>query len=283
MSAWRLSIITTVTMLAFAGNSLLCRAALAHTRIDPASFTSVRLLSGAVTLFAIVWIRHRGPALMGNWISAGSLFTYAACFSFAYTSLPAGIGALLLFGAVQATMISYGLAAGERLSIAKSFGMLLALAGLVGLLLPGVEAPPITGAAMMLIAGIAWGIYSLRGRGAGDPLGETAGNFVRTVPMTLLVSLILFSKATPDTAGLLYAVASGTLASGMGYAIWYAALPALRATTAAMVQLSVPAIAALAGALMLGESITLRLVLASIAILGGIAIFITNRAPALSR
>ncbi len=284
MSPLRIFGLTSLAMLAFAGNSLLCRLALKHTPIDPASFTAIRLVSGAVMLFLIVKLRRSTrTALMGqgNWLSAFALFAYAAGFSFAYVSLSAATGALLLFGAVQATMISHGFWAGERLRRLQLLGLLLAFGGMVGLLLPGLAAPPLLGSILMLGAGVAWGVYSLRGKGTGDPTGVTAGNFMRAAPMALLLSLLLLSqpavRASWDTAGFCYALASGALTSGIGYAIWYTALPALKATQAATVQLSVPVIAALGGIVFLGESLTLRLMLASIAILGGIALVILER------
>lgn len=210
----------------------------------------------------------------GNWPSALALFAYAAGFSFAYVSLPAATGALLLFGAVQATMIGYGVWAGERLLKLQLVGLMLAFGGLVGLLLPGLSAPPLSGALLMMGAGIAWGIYSLRGKGAGDPLKVTTGNFLRAAPIAAALSLYMLQGASVDSAGLFYAVASGALASGLGYAIWYAVLPALKATNAATVQLSVPVIAAAGGVIFLGEPITVHLTLASAAILGGIALVI---------
>lgn len=266
--------LTSLAMLAFAGNSLLCRVALKQTGIDAASFTTVRLVSGALVLWLIVRLRGGGYTGGGNWPSALTLFAYAAGFSYAYVSLPAASGALLLFGAVQATMIGWGLWRGERLRALQLAGMLFALGGLIGLLLPGLSAPPPGGALLMIGAGVAWGIYSLRGKGAGDPTQVTAGNFLRAAPLAAVLSIATLSVAAWDTAGLLYAIASGALASGIGYAIWYTALPALKATTAATVQLSVPVIAALGGIFLLAEPFTLRLALASVAILGGIALVI---------
>ena len=277
MSYARIISLTSLAMIAFAGNSLLCRQALKHTAIDPASFTAIRLISGALMLWLIVRLRHAKPAGKGNWPSAFALFVYAAGFSFAYVSLPAASGALLLFGAVQATMIGHGVWAGERLRVLQTSGVILAFGGLVGLLLPGLSAPPLLGALLMIGAGIAWGIYSLRGNGAGDPTRVTAGNFMRAVPITVVLSLLMLDFASVDTAGFYYAVASGALASGLGYAIWYTVLPALKNTSAASVQLSVPVIAALGGIAFLGEPMTLRLVLASVAILGGIALVIVQK------
>ena len=284
MIPWRLTGWVSVAMLAFAGNSLLCRMALKHTGIDPTSFTLVRLVSGAIMLLLVVRLK-RGvvtPANNGNWWSAAALFAYAACFSFAYVSMSAATGALLLFGSVQATMIGYGVARGERLSLPQAAGFALALAGLVVLMLPGLATPSLLGSMSMLSAGVAWGVYSLRGkllqsRGASNPTLMTAGNFARTVPMALGLSLLMASHLSWDSAGLAYAVVSGALASGLGYAIWYQALPSLKATHAATVQLSVPVIAALGGVAFLGETLTLPMLLASTAILGGISLVILER------
>ncbi len=273
----RVFVLTTLAMLAFAGNSLLCRLALTHTTIDPASFTAVRLASGAVTLWALVLVRGGARAGRGSWPSAVALLAYAVAFSFAYVGLPAATGALLLFGAVQATMIGVGLRRGERLGTLQWTGLLLALGGLVALLLPGLSAPPVVRAALMLAAGVAWGVYSLRGQGAGDPTRVTSGNFLRAAPLAVALSALLWRDAAFDPAGVAYAVASGALASGLGYAVWYAALPQLRSTSAAVVQLCVPALATLGGALLLGEPVTLRVVLASAAILGGIGTVVSGR------
>jgi drug/metabolite transporter (DMT)-like permease len=264
-------------MIAFAGNSVLCRIALKDTSIDAASFTTIRLASGALVLWLVARFFRHAHTGKGNWLSALALFAYAAGFSFAYLSLTAATGALLLFGAVQATMIGYGIWAGERLRKLQILGLLLALGGLIGLLLPGLSAPPLFGSVLMLIAGVSWGIYSLRGKGVGDPTRVTAGNFLRAVLFAVLLSLLANASPNLDSAGVGYAIASGAVASGMGYAIWYSVLPALRATNAATVQLSVPVIAAFGGISLLGEPLTSRFVLASVAILGGIALVIWNR------
>jgi drug/metabolite transporter (DMT)-like permease len=261
--------LTAAAMLAFAGNSLLCRLALQHSGIDPASFTTVRLLSGAVVLWALV--RWRGQRPAGDWGSAAALFVYAAAFSFAYLSLSAGTGALLLFGAVQATMLGWGLWRGQRLGRGQTAGLVLALGGLVALLLPGATAPPAVGALLMTAAGVAWGVYSLRGRGAGDPTAVTAGNFVRAGALAVPLGLAGLPGATLDPTGLLWALCSGAVTSGLGYAIWYAALKGLQPTSSASVQLSVPVLTALGGVVLLSEPVTLRLALCSLAILGGIA------------
>jgi drug/metabolite transporter (DMT)-like permease len=283
MSDARAIALTALAMIAFASNSLLCRAALKHTAIDAASFTAIRLLSGALMLWLVLRLRGAGRQGLGSWRSALALFAYAAGFSFAYLSLSAATGALLLFGAVQATMIGHGLLRGERLHGWQLVGLALASGGLVGLLLPGLSAPPLAGALLMLAAGMAWGIYSLRGRAAGDPTATTAGNFLRALPLAAALSLLLRADASLDRAGLGYAIASGALASGIGYAIWYRALPALKATHAATVQLSVPVLAALGGVIALGEPLTLRLLLAAPAILGGIALVILEGRPSSGR
>lgn len=282
MSPIRTLALTSLAMLAFAGNSLLCRLALQQTHMDAASFTAIRLASGALVLWLVTRKLRSNRAGAGNWPSALALFVYAAAFSFAYVSLPTATGALLLFGAVQATMICYGLWKGERLRPLQLIGLVLALSGLLGLLLPGISAPPLAGSVLMLGAGVAWGVYSLRGKGSGDPTRVTAGNFLRAAPVAIaLCGLMLgLHRVTLDAAGIGYALASGALTSGIGYAIWYTALPALKATTAATVQLSVPVLAALGGIAFLGEAVTLRLALASVAILGGIALVVLQKRAA---
>ncbi len=278
MSPTRTALLTVAAMLAFAANSLLCRIALRDAHIDAASFTAIRLASGALMLWLLVRLRGGRIGAHGNWPSAFALFAYAAAFSYAYLTLPAAAGALLLFGAVQATMIGYGLWRGERLDAVQWTGLALAGGGLVGLLLPGLSAPPAAGSALMIASGVAWGVYSLRGRGAGNATAVTAGNFVRALPFAAVLGVVMLARADFDAAGVAYAVASGALASGLGYAVWYSALPGLRATSAATVQLSVPVIAALGAALFLAEPVTLRLALASAAVLGGIALVIARRA-----
>jgi drug/metabolite transporter (DMT)-like permease len=264
-------------MAAFAGNSLLCRLALKHTAIDPASFTGIRIASGAVMLWLVVRVRTSSGLLLGNWPSAAALFAYAAAFSFSYVTLPAAAGALLLFGAVQATMIGYGLWTGERPGKMQTIGLIAAGSGLLALLLPGLSAPPLVGSLLMLAAGVAWGIYSLRGKGGGDATRVTAGNFLRAAAFAACLGAGMLPWASWDTAGILYAAASGALASGLGYAVWYTALRGLTATTAASVQLSVPVIAAAGGVALLDEPLTLRLAMCSIAILGGIALVIARK------
>ena len=263
--------LTALAMTGFAANSLLCRQALLRTGTDEASFTLIRISSGTLALGLIVRLRCGRFAIGGNWGSAIALFAYAACFSFAYRNLTAATGALLLFFAVQSTMIGRGLRAGERLHPLQLTGLILAVVGLIGLLLPGLAAPPLVSAILMLTAGVAWGIYSLRGRGAGDPTQVTAGNFLRAVFLTAAVSLVRIPLLSIDALGVIYAVTSGAVASGVGYAIWYTALRGLKTTEAATVQLSVPVLAAAGGVLCLHEPLTWRLVLASTAILGGVS------------
>lgn len=276
MPKLRAVFLTSLALSAFAANSLLCRTALRHTHIDPATFTAVRLVFGALTL-GLILLARRGPRkLAGNWTSATALFIYAAAFSLAYTHLSTATGALLLFGAVQATMIGRGIWSGEHLHAVQLAGLALALAGLAGLLLPGLSAPPLSGALLMLIAGIAWGVYSLRGKGAVDPVAVTAGNFLRAAPLALALALAATLRAplTFDPVGIWIAILSGALASGVGYVIWYAALPLLKTSQAATVQLGVPLLAAIGGAVFLGEIFTSRLFAAGVAILGGIALVI---------
>ena len=277
MKPARIFILTLAAMIAFAGNSLLCRGALKQTSIDAASFTFIRIFSGAAALWVIMKMRGAALKEAGNWSSALALFAYAAAFSFAYNSLSAGTGALLLFGAVQATMILWGFRRGERLHTIQIVGLVVAVTGLVVLLLPALSAPPLSGSILMLGAGVAWGIYSLRGKMEKNPVGSTAGNFLRAVPLAAIVSVILLPWARLDRAGIGYAVISGAIASGLGYVIWYTALSGLKAASAATVQLSVPVLAATGGILLLGEPITFRYLIASIAVLGGIALVIIEK------
>ena len=287
-------------MIAFASNSLLCRLALKHTTIDAATFTFIRILSGAVALWLILELRTRLrtekttsllydgasgsprvtrhlPLKSGNWLSALALFVYAAAFSFAYVDLSVGTGALLLFGAVQASMILWGFRKGERLDAIQVVGFVAAVIGLVLLVFPGLSAPPLIGSIVMLTAGVAWGVYSLRGKGVQNPASVTTGNFVRAVPFSAVVWIIFIPWTHVDSAGVSYAVISGAIASGLGYVIWYSVLPSLKAASAATVQLSVPVLAATGGILLLGEPLTLRYLLASVAILGGIALVVLEK------
>jgi drug/metabolite transporter (DMT)-like permease len=265
------ALFTIPAMLGFAANSLLCRAALGARLADPGSFTGLRLLSGAVVLAAIVALRRRGRPRGGSWGSAAALFAYAAAFSLAYVRIPAGVGAVLLFTAVQVSMLAWALRGGDRLAARQWVGVALALGGLAAMNLPGARAPDPAGAALMVAAGVAWAVYSIRGRSAKDPLSTTADNFVRGVPFAALFALVPGDAGlAPAGAGL--AVASGALASGLGYALWYAALPLLGVTRGAVVQLAVPAIAALGGVVLLDERPTARVAAAGVAILAGVAL-----------
>lgn len=286
MISIRVLLLAALAMIAFAANSLFCRIALTETAIDAASFTTIRLLSGAVTLF-ILWSllnyrQHKESAeekkkLGGSTWSALALFIYAAGFSFAYIDLSAATGALLLFGAVQLTMIGYGLYKGERLNAVQLIALALAVIGMLVLLLPGASSPSLSGAVLMTVAGIAWGVYSLRGRSAQNAHQDTSGNFIRAVPLAVLLSLLWIENSQLDQNGVVLAIASGALASGIGYAVWYAVVPFLSAASAAILQLSVPPLTALGAVLFLDEAITLRFALASVTILGGVAVFIVSK------
>jgi drug/metabolite transporter (DMT)-like permease len=274
-------VLTGLALVAFAANSVLCRLALGGAAIDAASFTTVRLTSGAAALLIITASVNKNSPSSGRrvkFISALLLFLYAAAFSFAYTGLTTGTGALILFGSVQATMLAAALRSGERPHPFEWAGLALALAGLVYLVLPGLTAPPPVSSAFMAVAGISWGLYSLRGRGATDPLADTTGNFVLALPLAFAVNLFtLRGGAHVSTAGVLLAVLSGALASGVGYVVWYAALRGLTATRAATVQLPVPVLAAVGGVIFMSESVSLRLLLAATVILGGVALALFGR------
>lgn len=272
-------LLTCVAMLAFAGNSLLCRAALRDGAIDPASFTAVRLAAGAVFLLAIVIWRGERQALRqhGSWASALILFAYAICFSLAYIWLTAGAGALLLFASVQGTMITLGHFAGERHAGLEWLGWIFAFAGMVWLLLPGIDAPPTLGAFLMILAGVAWGFYSWRGKSESRPLASTAANFLLSLVFVLPLTAATVMRASASAEGVALAILSGALTSGLGYVVWYAALEHLSSLRAAMVQLSVPAIATLGGVALLAEPLTLRLLVSSALVLGGISLALATR------
>lgn len=280
VSTLRITLLATLSMLAFAGNSLLCRVALKGGSIDAGSFTALRLASGALVLALIVRGRSGAWSRAGDWFSAAALFVYAAAFSWAYLQLTAATGALLLFGAVQVTMVAFGLWRGERLRWLQWLGFVAACVGLVEMLLPGLASPPLQASLLMLCAGGAWGVYSLRGRGQGDPTAVTAGNFWRAALPGLALCLLPGGAVHAEPVGVAYALASGAFASGLGYSIWYTAIRGLSPSTAASVQLTVPAIAAFGAVLFLGEPITLRLALTSLLILGGVALVIWGRARA---
>ncbi len=269
---------TVVAMTAFAANSLLCRLALASGSIDASMFTLIRLSSGAAMLLLLSWFSGRAKGRgAGNWLSGMMLFIYAICFSLAYLDLSIGTGALILFCAVQLTMIIAAIVSGERPQLRQWLGLLTALAGFVYLVLPGLEAPSPLGSVLMALSGIAWGVYTLRGRGNADPVAATTDNFVRAVPFMLVVAGILFRDAHATSQGIILAVISGALTSGIGYVIWYAALRGLTATRAASVQLTVPVIAALGGLLFMSEGVPLRLAVAAVAILGGVGLVLAGK------
>jgi drug/metabolite transporter (DMT)-like permease len=271
--------LTFFTLIAFAANSVLCRLALGESTIDAASFSTLRLLSGAVTLWLLVVGMRKpiAPARYGNWISALMLFLYAVAFSFAYITLEAGTGALILFGAVQATMILVGLKSGERPGPLQWTGLALALGGLAYLVSPGLTAPSPVGSGLMVIAGVAWGIYSIRGRGIADPLGSTAGNFMRSVPFAVGLSLLMLATMDLSGRGAVLAIVSGSVTSGLGYVLWYAALRGLTTTRAAVVQLSVPVLASIGGVFFLSEDLSARLIVASGVVLGGVGLTVLTR------
>lgn len=278
MAPTRLALLTIAALVAFAANSVLARLALRAGAIDPASYSSLRLATGALMLALMVHARRGRPGAAGNWTGAGLLAAYAVPFSFAYVALTTGTGALILFGTVQVTMVGAGLLLGERPPATTWVGAALAAGGIVALVLPGLEAPPPGAAALMALAGAAWGGYSLVGRRATEPLLATAGNFLRATPLALgvLAASVLASPAagrvTP--AGAALATASGALASGLGYVAWYAALPGLTRTQAALTQPAVLVLAAAAGVFLLGEPLTLRLVLSGSTILAGIGLVV---------
>jgi len=271
-------VLTGSALFAFAANSVLCRMALGGETIDAVSFATIRLSSGALTLLLIVlassgWRRIKTE---GSWMSSAVLFLYALPFSLAYVSLDAGTGALILFAAVQITMIGVALSGGDRPHQLEWIGLVMALGGLAYLLLPGISAPPLGAASLMVIAGMSWGVYSLRGRNSDSPLADTASNFLRCVPAALAASAILANHISLTSRGTVLAIISGAIASGLGYVIWYAALRGMTATRAATVQLSVPVIAAVGGIVFLAESPTIRLALSSALILSGIGLAIAG-------
>jgi drug/metabolite transporter (DMT)-like permease len=275
----RAILLTSVTMVAFAGNSLLCRLALRDASIDPASFTSIRLLSGALTLLFIVMLTRRRHALRqnGGWMSSVVLVFYAITFSYAYVSLSAGAGALILFGCVQGTMIAVGLWRGDRPGGLEWLGWLLAFGGMTWLVLPGSEAPPAGGALLMAAAGVGWGLYSLRGQSESDPVASNATNFLLSIVFIAVLTGLTWSTAELTTRGIVIAIVAGSITTGIGYVIWYAALDYLTAMQAALVQLSVPAIATAGGVLMLSEPLSLRMIASSTLVLGGICIALVTR------
>jgi drug/metabolite transporter (DMT)-like permease len=280
MSLIRIVGYTLFALVAFAFNSILCRMALRGGEADAAGFTAVRLVSGAVMLIVISYFFGTSKSLhgmRGNWISAFFLFAYAICFSFAYVGLTAAAGALILFSSVQFTMIAIAISRGERPGGLEWIGLLVAFGGLLYLVFPGLSAPPLFASVLMAAAGIAWGLYTLRGKGSGDPLGDTTGNFIRAVPMIVVAAIPFWYQIELSPRGIILAILSGAIASGVGYTVWYAALRHHTATRAAVLQLSVPVITAFGGVVLLSELMSTRLLIASAMILGGIAMTILRR------
>ncbi len=271
---------TSFALVAFAFNSILCRMALRTGEADVVGFTAIRLIAGAVALIVISYFAGRSKgknSTQGTWASAFFLFAYAICFSFAYLGLTAATGALILFSSVQFTMVAAALIRGERPRGLEWLGLLIALGGLIYLLLPGLTSPPLVASVLMAAAGIAWGFYTLRGKGSGDPLGNTTGNFIRTVPMIAITAIPFLSQVRLSPRGIILAILSGAIASGVGYTVWYSALKHHTATRAAVLQLAVPVIAAFGGVMLLSEVMTTRLLIASALILGGIGMTIFGR------
>lgn len=281
LSMLKVIALTLLALTAFAANSVLCRFALGENAIDAGSFTAMRLLAGALTLWAILMLRTKGDRspVKGGWLAGGMLFVYAVSFSYAYVTLDTATGALILFGAVQITMIILSLFLGHKLHLSEWVGASVAFGGFVYLVLPGIHTPSIRGFILMAIAGIAWGIYTLEGRDSTTPLRDTAYNFYRTIPFTLLFILLAIGLTNIQISfiGVVLAVFSGGVTSGIGYAIWYTALVDLSPTQAAVVQLAVPVLAALGGVVFLSEEIGLRLILSTLFVLGGILIVISGR------
>jgi drug/metabolite transporter (DMT)-like permease len=278
----KIFLFTTFALICFAFNSILCRLALGGETIDAVSFTGIRLVAGAITLLLInqVFSKKDSQKSRANWLSAFCLFAYAICFSLAYVNLTTATGALILFGSVQFTMITFGLIEGERPGSLEWLGLALALGGLVYLVFPGLAAPDPLHSVLMCAAGIAWGFYTLRGRGSADPLADTTGNFLRTVPMILSAGLPFIWQAHLSLNGIIFAVLSGAVASGIGYSVWYSALRHHTATRAAIMQLAVPVLAALGGIFLLSEAFALRLALAGAMIIFGIALAVSSKGKA---
>ncbi len=263
--------LTSLALVAFASNSILCRLALGHHLIDAGTFTSVRLVSGAVALVALVALKgQRIQALTMHWQSAVALFAYAAPFSFAYLLIPASAGALILFGAVQTTMIGWDIVQGKRLNKTELIGLVLALSGLVALTLPGATGLDLAGVGLMTVAGFAWGVYSLLGKGVDDPLRATASNFALSIVFVIPLAALSTGEWNVSRQGLVLAIASGALTSGIGYAVWYAALRGPSSTQAAILQLLVPVLAAIGGVVILDETVSLRLVISGVMIFAGV-------------
>ncbi|WP_210725608.1 DMT family transporter [Candidatus Colwellia aromaticivorans] len=277
------SLLTGLALIAFAANSVLCRLALGNEAIDASSFTEIRLLSGAIALFIILSIKgsikgsNKGASSKGSWTASFTLFLYAITFSYAYLSVDTGTGALILFGSVQITMIMLSLISGTRLHLIEWSGVFLAFTGLIYLILPNITTPSINGFILMTVSGISWGIYTLKGRGSKNPLMDTTYNFLRTIPFVTLLALFTMQNMSYSFEGIVLAIISGAITSGVGYTIWYVALGDLTSTQAAVIQLSVPVIAAIGGVIFVSELITIRLVISAIIVLSGILMVVLGK------
>lgn len=273
------SLLSGLALIAFAANSVLCRLALGNGVIDASSFTVIRLLSGAIVLFIILSVNgsNKGELSKGSWAASLMLFVYAITFSYAYLSLDTGTGALILFGSVQITMILLSLISGTRLHIFEWSGVIIAFTGFVYLILPNITTPSVNGFMLMTFSGIAWGIYTLIGRSSKNPLMDTTYNFIRTVPFVLLLAIFTMQNLHYTKEGIILALLSGSITSGVGYTIWYVALKGLSSTQAAVTQLSVPVIAAIGGVIFVSEAITFRLIASSVIVLGGILIVVLGK------
>jgi len=277
------SLLTCLALIAFAANSVLCRLALGNGTIDASSFTGIRLLSGSVVLFLILSIQgsikgsNKGVPSKGSWTASFMLFLYAITFSYAYLSVDTGTGALILFGSVQITMILLSLISGTRLHIIEWSGVIIAFTGFVYLILPNITTPSINGFMLMTVSGVAWGIYTLRGRSSKNPLMDTSYNFLRTTPFVVLLAAFTMQNINYSSEGIVLALLSGGITSGVGYTIWYIALRGLSATQAAVIQLSVPVIAAIGGVIFVSETITSRLIISAIVVLGGILMVVLGK------
>lgn len=278
-SLLKTSFLTCLAIMAFAANSVLCRLALGHGAIDASSFTVIRLLSGAITLVIILNIKgsRKGDLSKGSWTASFALFLYAITFSYAYLSVDTATGALILFGSVQITMIMLSIASGTRLHISEWFGVIVAFSGFVYLILPDVTTPSINGLMLMTVSGISWGVYTLKGRGSINPLMDTSYNFLRSIPFIAVLAVFTMNNINYSSEGIMLALISGAITSGVGYTIWYIALGGLSSTQAAVIQLSVPVIAALGGVLFVSENITLRLFISAAVVLGGILMVVLGK------
>jgi drug/metabolite transporter (DMT)-like permease len=273
------SLLTVLALIAFAANSVLCRLALGNGFIDASSFTVIRLLSGSIALFIILSIKgnNKGVLSKGSWTASFMLFLYAITFSYAYLSVDTGTGALILFGTVQITMILLSLISGTRLHISEWSGVIIAFTGFIYLILPSITTPSINGFIMMIVSGISWGIYTLRGRSSKNPFMDTTYNFLRTIPFVVLLAFLTMKNISYSSEGVILALLSGTITSGVGYTIWYIALRGLSSTQAAVIQLAVPVIAAIGGVVFMSEIITFRLIISTSIVLGGILMVVLGK------